>query len=100
MPYLRDPDGRQSAEIAKITDFRDKSVLEIGCGDGNLTWGYASQAASVTAIDPSIEDIESAREATPPELADRVEFVVSDIGDFSPGERNPFFDIALFSWSL
>ena len=48
MPYLRDPDGRQSAEISKITDFRDKCVLEIGCGDGTLTWGYASQAASIT----------------------------------------------------
>ncbi len=100
MPYLRDPDGRQSAEISKITDFRDKCVLEIGCGDGNLTWGYASQAARVTAIVPSIEDIESARQATPPELAARVDFVVSDIGDFSPGERKTLFDIALFTWSL
>ncbi|MGB3713332.1 MAG: class I SAM-dependent methyltransferase [Candidatus Promineifilaceae bacterium] len=100
MPYLRDPDGRQSAAIIDITDFRDKSVLEIGCGDGNLTWSYASRAARVTAIDPSSEDIESARQATPPDLVDRVDFVVSDIDDFSPGERKTPFDIALFTWSL
>ena len=100
MPYLRDPDGRQSAEIIDITDFRDKAVLEIGCGDGNLTWSYASRAASVTAIDPSSEDIESARRATPSELIGRVEFVVSDIGDFSPRDGKTSFDIALFTWSL
>ena len=100
MPYLRDPDGRQNAAIIDITDFQDKSVLEIGCGDGSLTWSYASQTSRVTAIDPSIQDIESARQATPPYLVDRVDFVISDIGDFSPAKGKKPFDVALFSWSL
>lgn len=100
MPYSRDPDGRQSAEIVKITDFKDKTVLEIGCGDGKLTWAYASQAASVTGIDPSVEDIELAIQATPLELVARVEFIVSDVLDYSHGGGRSQFDIALFSWSL
>jgi 2-polyprenyl-3-methyl-5-hydroxy-6-metoxy-1,4-benzoquinol methylase len=100
MLYQRDPDGRQSAEILKISDFQDKSVLEIGCGDGGLTWSYASMASWVTGIDPSVEDIQSAIAGTPPELAERVDFIVSNIDEFSPSTGQPPYDIALFTWSL
>ena len=100
MPHLRDPDGRQSAEIVKIADFKDKSVLEIGCGDGSLTWSYAPLASRVTAIDPSEEDILSAKISIPPELAVKVEFFAANIIDFSPAKGRSPYDISLFSWSL
>jgi 2-polyprenyl-3-methyl-5-hydroxy-6-metoxy-1,4-benzoquinol methylase len=100
MLFTRDPDGKQSAAISAIADFKDKHVVEIGCGDGYLTWSYASQAGHVTAIDPSAEEIETALQSTPPHLAGKVEFVVSDIRDFAPEHRMSPYDIALFAWSL
>jgi len=33
-------------------DFSGKDVLEIGCGNGRVTWCYADSVASVLAVDP------------------------------------------------
>ena len=35
-----------------LVDLGGAEVLEIGCGDGRLTWRYAERAAYVTAIEP------------------------------------------------
>ncbi|HET6444160.1 MAG TPA: class I SAM-dependent methyltransferase [candidate division Zixibacteria bacterium] len=100
MLFTRDPDGKQSVAIIAIADFKDKNVVEIGCGDGFLTCSYAHHVGHVTAIDPSVEDIEAAIMSTPPYLADKVEFIVADIRDFTPEHRKSPYDIALFAWSL
>jgi 2-polyprenyl-3-methyl-5-hydroxy-6-metoxy-1,4-benzoquinol methylase len=100
MSFVRDPDGQQLAAIIEVSEFPGKNVLEVGCGDGTLTFGYASTANSVTAIDPSEEDISLAREAMPRSLAGRVNFVASDIGDYAPEGKERPFDLALFGWSL
>lgn len=100
MPYTRDPAGIQSSELMKITDFKDKEVLEIGCGEGFLTFAYASQTASVDAIDAANDSIERAKQSTPTNLTDRIRFIATDIVDFAlalPGSR---YDIAIFAWSL
>jgi len=100
MPYTRDPDGTQASELSRITDFEDKKVLEIGCGDGYLTRTYAQQAARVVALDPSAEDVELAIQSTATKLLDKVRFIVADILEFSSDDRGSRFDIALFAWSL
>ncbi len=100
MPYTRDPDDTQASELLRITDFRDKKVLDIGCGDGYLTRTYAPQAASVVAIDPSADDVEIAKQSTAPKLLDKVRFIVADILEFSSDEGGSRFDVALFAWSL
>lgn len=53
------------------------SVLEIGCGTGDLTCALAANATRVVAIDLSSHSLEVAklRLAREPQLADRVEFV-------------------------
>ena len=73
-------------------------VLELGCGDGRLTFRYAQKAASVLAVDPDAEAIERARAALPPELADTVTFAVSGAEEVDAPRAS--FDLALFSWSL
>jgi 2-polyprenyl-3-methyl-5-hydroxy-6-metoxy-1,4-benzoquinol methylase len=73
-------------------------VLEVGSGDGRLTWRYAGLAAEVLGIDPDREAVAVARASTPPELRERDRFEVA-----SPVERDEprgHFDLAFFSWSL
>lgn len=73
-------------------------VLELGCGDGRLTFRYARDAESVLAVDPDEERIASAIAARPPELAERVTFAAAGAAEVDVPRRR--FDLALFSWSL
>ena len=98
MPIRLDPEDTETAALLDFADFTGRRVLEIGCGDGRLTWRYADHAAHVTAIDPDPDDIALAREDLPPHLRDRVEFRVGKLEDFEPLEE--LFDLALLSWSL
>ena len=47
-----DPEGVETRVVHDLIDFSAKNVLEIGCGDGRLTWRFADAAASVLAFDP------------------------------------------------
>jgi ubiquinone/menaquinone biosynthesis C-methylase UbiE len=93
-----DPFGDETAALAKIVDFRDLRVLEIGCGEGRLTWRYAGEAESVLGIDPDEERIAQARADLPVALREKVRFEVADAADFAPPRRK--FELAFFSWSL
>ena len=98
MPYRLDPEDR---ELIAFLDFvgqlTGKRVLEIGCGDGRLTWRYAAQAAHVTGIDPNPEKIERAIAAIPNQLQSKVSFFAKGIDTFFSPEK---YDLAIFSWSL
>lgn len=97
-PTIVDPTGAELAALAEVADFSGLQVLEIGCGNGRLTWRYAGPAMEVLGIDPDKAAIAAARASTPPELRDRVRFTVA-----SPIERDVprhHFDLAFFSWSL
>ena len=93
-----DPEGAELKVIHDLVDFAGKDVLEIGCGDGRLTWRFAHKAASVLAIDPKEVDIETAKDNTPDSLRDTVSFSVEDIRsvDLPAGA----YDVAIISWSL
>jgi 2-polyprenyl-3-methyl-5-hydroxy-6-metoxy-1,4-benzoquinol methylase len=100
MAVNKDPENNETATLHAMVDFKGKSVLEIGCGDGRLTWRYADQAAQVTAIDPDGKDIEAARANLPERLARNVSFLESSIEDFVKSFRGRRFDVAIFGWSL
>ena len=98
MTSVKDPTGVEARVLAELADFDAKRVLEIGCGDGRLTWLYAEQAKEVLGVDSDEEAIRDARAALPDRLADRVEFRVADAEALDvPRQR---FDIAFLSWSL
>lgn len=44
MALAFDPEGVEAQIIHRLIDFRDKNVLEIGCGDGRMTWRFADHA--------------------------------------------------------
>ena len=98
MSYVLDPEGVEARTIHRLVDFQGKDVLEIGCGDGRLTWRYADQAASVLAIDPKEAKIALALEHTPEHLRSIVTFQIADIDTFQPPEAA--FDVVVLSWSL
>jgi 2-polyprenyl-3-methyl-5-hydroxy-6-metoxy-1,4-benzoquinol methylase len=91
-----DPDGVELATIDELVDLRNMRVLEVGCGDGRLTFRYADRTAYVLGIDPDREAIAFAREDRPEELRQRVQFRVAK--RVEPPRRR--FHVALYSWSL
>ena len=98
MTPVLDPEGAHLAALRRLGDFRDRRVLELGCGDGRLTLGIASDAASVLAFDPDAEAVERARRSLPAELAERVTYRVAS-GKAIELEPDSF-DLVVFSWSL
>ena len=97
MPRVLDPEGAHLAALRRLGDFRDRRVLELGCGDGRLTVGVGADAASVLAFDPDAEAIARARHMLRAELAARVDYRVASGTEL---EVQPQFDLAVFSWSL
>jgi len=100
MTVRQDPENNEILALRNIVDFRDASVLEIGCGDGRLTWRYAQEAANVTAIDPFEPSIRRAKENTPAKLRHIVKF--DDVGfeDFAAQARSHAFDLTILAWAL
>jgi ubiquinone/menaquinone biosynthesis C-methylase UbiE len=95
---VKDATGTEARALAELADFGGKRVLEVGCGDGRMTWLYAREAAEVLGIDPEGDSIAEARAALPAELADRVSFRVAEAEALEV--PRPRFDIAFLSWSL
>jgi ubiquinone/menaquinone biosynthesis C-methylase UbiE len=93
-----DPEGTEIAAINALVDVSGKTVLEVGGGDGRLTWRYSELAASVLALDPNEEKISRAIEGIPTPLRSRVTFLVADITDVELPQGA--FDVAILSHSL
>ena len=98
MPVFPDPEDTETRALHDYANFAGKRVLEIGCGDGRLTWRYADQAASIVAIDPDAADIKAAQEDCPAELRHKIEFRAQRLEALHPPAEK--FDLALLSWSL
>ena len=97
---ILDPENNESRALFEFADFSDKHVLEIGCGDGRLTWRYADKAAHVTAIEPSAEQVAAARENIPDDLQGKVEFHAVGLEDFAAESKSSIFDLVILSYSL
>jgi 2-polyprenyl-3-methyl-5-hydroxy-6-metoxy-1,4-benzoquinol methylase len=95
-----DPENNESRALFEFADFKDKHVLEIGCGDGRLTFRYAEETAHVTAIEPSADQIALARKNLPGHLQGRIDFHAATLEDFAGRSEPSVFDLVLLSYSL
>jgi predicted RNA methylase len=93
-----DAEGAHLDAVLRAADFRGRRVLEVGSGEGRLTWGIAPLAASVLAFDPDGEYIETARAECPDELRDKVRFEVASADEIEVARHS--VDLVFFSWSL
>lgn len=98
MAYVIDPDGTETAVLARLGGLAGARVLELGCGDGRLTARYAPVARSVLAVDPDRQLIRAARTALPAALSDRVRYRVGRAETLSGRPRS--FDAVFLSHSL
>jgi 2-polyprenyl-3-methyl-5-hydroxy-6-metoxy-1,4-benzoquinol methylase len=98
MAMVVDPDGVELETILGLVDLRERQVVEVGCGDGRLSFVCAQEGADVFAFDPDEEAIATARAETPAELRRRIRFEVAHAREIELPKGE--FDLALFSWSL
>ena len=100
-----DPEGEETSALFEFAvSLAGKRVLEIGCGDGRMTWRYAEQVAHLTGIDPKSEAIALARKNTPRGWKRRVRFHAMDLvtyaGQQPSGREDKKFDLVILSWAL
>lgn len=95
-----DPENNEPGTLFALADFNGRRVLEIGCGDGRLTWRYADKASYVLAIDPFENSIARAKENILDNLKSHVEFRHIGFDDFAAASEPSTFDIVILSWSL
>lgn len=98
MSLQQDPEGLERKSLHKFADFTNKRVLEIGCGEGRLTWQYAKSSRSIFAIDLDADALRVATIDRSSDLQNKVHFLRAE------SEHVPFaketFDIAVLAWSL
>ena len=92
------PPGLEVGLIERFVRMRGKRILEIGCGDGRLTFQYGPKASAILAIDPDGPSIDEATAERDARGIDNIEFREGSIERLPAGGAP--FDVALFSWSL
>jgi 16S rRNA A1518/A1519 N6-dimethyltransferase RsmA/KsgA/DIM1 with predicted DNA glycosylase/AP lyase activity len=95
-----DPEGNEISALSDLADLEGREVLEIGSGDGRLTWRYADEAAGVTAVEPFGGAFERARWKMPRHLRESVELRHESFEEFAAHQESSSFDVAILSWSL
>jgi len=70
-----DPAGVMPRAILKAVDFRETRVLEVGAGDGRLTFQYAAEPRFVVGIDTKELDIRAASQCLGVKFRGNVQFL-------------------------
>ena len=98
MSLQKDPEGFEKKILHKYADFKAARVLEVGCGEGRLTWKYAAATWLTVGFDPDPDALRVARADAHPDLRGRVHFMRASANAIPcPKER---FDVAALAWSL
>lgn len=101
MDVRSDPEENEThALLTLIGSLNAERVLEIGCGDGRLTWRYAEATGPITAIDPDPERIQQALNTCPASLREQVKFHNLNLEQYTAQVQSAPFDLAILAWSL
>ncbi|MCY4538724.1 MAG: class I SAM-dependent methyltransferase [Chloroflexi bacterium] len=98
MAIRGDTAGTEKRYVLDMLPAQCNRILEIGCGDGRLTWQYAELADSIVAIDVTPDTLAEALRERPERFRESISILEAS------GVHLPFksdsFDHALFSLSL
>lgn len=94
----RDPEKIEVEYLQAFADLKDASILEVGCGDGRLTWRYAQHTRRVIGIDPDPDRLASAVETRPHRLRNTVSFTRCHAESLAFPSQS--FDGVILAWSL
>lgn len=98
MSLQKDPEGFERETLHKYADFTGKCVLEVGCGEGRLTWRYAGASDLTIGFDPDQDAVRVAQADSPSDMRGHVHFAQASALDIP--FRHETFDIAILAWSL
>jgi ubiquinone/menaquinone biosynthesis C-methylase UbiE len=94
----RDPERIEQKILQEFLAQPIERVLDIGCGDGRLTWLFRGSAGEVIGLDIKMEELQRAHLSLSNTESTKVNFTAGR------GEALPFtsetFDLAVFGWSL
>jgi ubiquinone/menaquinone biosynthesis C-methylase UbiE len=93
-----DPERNESKHLHRFADLADRRVLEIGCGEGRLTWNYARAARQTVGIDPDLDALRVAKVDRPYDLESKTVFACA-MSEYLPFSKATF-DLAIFAWSF
>jgi ubiquinone/menaquinone biosynthesis C-methylase UbiE len=95
---VRDPEGIELKNHQEFPVRQGSNILDIGCGDGRLSWFYGQGKNKVIGSDVKLDELGKAQLARPKTAEGKVFFTAAE------GQALPFpgetFDLAIFSWSL
>ena len=99
MALVMDPAGAEIEALKRITNWRGKRVLEVGCGNGRLTLRLAKfNPAKIIAFDPDPKLIRTARKNLPEKYKEKIEYRVGNAEHVK--QKAEQFDTVVFSWVL
>jgi ubiquinone/menaquinone biosynthesis C-methylase UbiE len=98
MTTQKDPEGFEKKILHKFADLSNKHILEIGCGEGRLTWKYANASSLTVGFDPDQDAVRIARADSPSDLREHVHFAQASASNIPFSKE--IFDIAILAWSL
>ena len=98
MKPQKDPEGFERKKLLDFANFDSARVLEIGCGEGRLTWKYAAASRGTFGLDPDFDSLRVARADCPADLRDRVHLTRASAYQLPLPKET--FDLAILAWSL
>jgi ubiquinone/menaquinone biosynthesis C-methylase UbiE len=98
MTFQKDPEQNETKHLLQYADFSGRRVLEIGCGEGRLTWRYAGKPAMTVGIDLDHDALRVATIDRPSDLEERVHFSNAQ-AEWLPFPKETF-DLAVLAWSF
>jgi ubiquinone/menaquinone biosynthesis C-methylase UbiE len=100
MSLQRDPDRNEIKFLNRFVEFNAprRRVLEIGCGEGRLTWQYAHETSLTLAVDLDHDALRLAQVDRPSDLEQTVQLTCADALQLPFAKET--FDMAILAWSL
>jgi ubiquinone/menaquinone biosynthesis C-methylase UbiE len=98
MSLIIDLEENETAHLAAIEALAGARVLEIGSGDGRMTWRYAALPQSITAFDTDATKLAAAEAGRSRSPASPVSFLQATVEAIPFADE--FFDAAVLAWSL